>query len=148
MQFKFLAALVCGVLMLTSSLCMAAVDGGKISIGSIYPGMSVQELIKTCGQPLSKDRNGDDWQYQNFEIEVEGNVVEEISTRSSTIATPDGVRVGQAAEVLNSTFGTADKFKTDSDGVEYKYFSTDGMKEIEFKVVNGVIAKITCSLRD
>ena len=148
MKFKSFAAIVCGVVLMASSLCFATADSSKFALGGLVPGMSVQELIKTCGQPLSKDRNGDDWQYQNFEIEVEGNVVEEISTRSSTMATPDGVHVGQAAEALNSTFGTADKFKTDSDGVEYKYFSTDGMKEIEFKVVNGVIAKITCSLKD
>ena len=148
MKFKSFAAIICGVVLMASSLCFATADSSKFALGGLVPGMTVQEWIKTCGQPLSKDRNGDDWQYQNFEIEVEGNFVEEISTRSGSMATPDGVHVGQPAEVLNSTFGTADKFKTDIDSVEYKYYSTDDTKKIEFKVVNGVITKITCSLKD
>ena len=41
-----------------------------------------------------------------------------------------------------------DKIDYDSDGVEYEYYSTDRTKKIEFKVVNGVIAKITCKIND
>lgn len=146
MNFKTLAAFICGALMLTSSLCFAAVDGGKISIGSIYPGMSATDLTDAFGQPVYRD--GDDWTYQTFKVEIERGVVEKVSTTSDTLTTPDGVRVGLAAESLNSTFGTADKVDRERDGDEYEYFSTDGTKKIEFKVVNGIIAKITCSLRD
>ena len=146
MKFKFWAALVCGALMLASSLCLAAVDGGKIALGGIAPGMSETALVDAFGQPTSRD--GEDWIYPNFKVEVERGVVEKISTRNEILITPDGVRVGLSAEVLNSTFGTADKVDRERDGDEYEYFSTDGTKKIEFKVVNGVIAKITCSLRD
>ena len=65
-----------------------------------------------------------------------------------SITTPDGVRVGQSADILNSTFGMADKVDHDDGGVEYEYYSTDGTKKIEFKVFNGVIAKISCKVRD
>jgi hypothetical protein len=143
---KSLAALVCGAMLLSSSLCLAAVDGSKIAIGSIYPGMSEQDLLNAFGQPNYRD--GDDWTYQNFKVEVEHGRVEKVSTRSESIMTPDGVRVGLAATALNSTFGSADKVDHEYDGVEYEYYSTDGTKKIEFKVVNGVIAKITCKLRD
>ena len=143
MKFKGLTALICGAILLSSSLCFATVDGGKIALGGISPGMSEQDLLNAFGQPVYRD--GDDWTYQNFQVEVEH---EKISTRMETITTPDSVRVGQAAEVLNSTFGTADKVDYDRDGVEYEYYSTDGTKKIEFKVVNGVIAKITCKIRD
>ena len=146
MKFKNLAAIVCGVMILSSSLCFAAVDGGKIALVRISPGMSETDLINAFGQPVYRD--GDDWTYQTFKVEVEHGIVEEISTRSDTITTPDGVRVGQAAEVLNSTFGKADKVDRDYDDTEYEYYSTDNRKKIEFKVVNGVIVKITCKINN
>lgn len=143
---KTIAAFLCGVMMLSASLCLAAVDGGKMAIGGIYPGMSEQDLLNACGQPTYRD--GDNWTYQNFQVEVEHSRVEKVSTRSESITTPDSVRVGLAATALNSTFGNADKVDRDYDGDEYEYYSTDGAKKIEFKVINGVIAKITCELRD
>ena len=143
---KFFATFIFGVLLVSSTLCFAAVDGGKIALGSLFPGMSANALIDACGQPQSK--SGDDWHYQNFTAEVERGVVESISTRSNSIMTPDGVRVGQAATVLNSTFGSADKIDHDSDGTEYEFYSTDRTKKIEFTVVNGVIAKISCKIND
>ncbi|MBR0289400.1 MAG: hypothetical protein IJQ82_10505 [Selenomonadaceae bacterium] len=146
MKFKNLAALICGVMFLSSSLCFAAVDGGLISIGKIAPGMSESDLIDAFGQPINKD--GDDWTYQTFKVEVERGIVEKVSTRSDTITTPNGVRVGQAADVLNSTFGKADKVDRDYNDIEYEYYSTDRTKKIEFKVINGVIAEITCKIND
>ena len=146
MKFKGLTALICGAILLSSSLCFATVDGGKIALGGISPGMSETDLINAFGQPVYRD--GDDWTYQNFQVEVERGIVEKVSTRSDTIITPNGVRVGQSAEALNSTFGKADKIDYDSDGVEYEYYSNDRTKKIEFKVVNGVIAKITCKIND
>jgi len=146
MKYKLLTALLCGAIMLTSSLCMAAVDGGKIALGSISPGMSETDLLNAFGQPTRRD--GDDWTYPNFKVEVERGMVKEVSTTAQTIITPDGVRVGQAAEALNATFGRADKVDRDYNDTEYIYYSTDNRKKIEFTVVNGVIAKITCELND
>ena len=146
MKYKILTALLCGAIMLTSLPAMAAVDGGKIALGSISPGMSETDLLNAFGQPTRRD--GDDWTYPNFKVEVERGMVKEVSTTAQTIITPDGVRVGQAAEALNATFGRADKVDRDYNDTEYIYYSTDNRKKIEFKVVNGVIAKITCELND
>ena len=146
MSFKNVAALICGAMILSSSVCFATVDSGKIALGGISPGMIETDLIAAFGQPNYRD--GEDWTYKNFKVEVERGIVTEISTRMDSIITPDGVRVGQAAEILNSTLGKADKVDNDRDGIEYEYYSTDGTKKIEFKVVNGVIAKISCNLRD
>ena len=146
MRLKFLATLICGAIIFSSSLCLAAVDGSKIALDKIFPGMSETELLNAYGQPGYRD--GDEWTYQNFKVEVERGIVEEVSTTGTAFATPNGVRVGQAATVLNSTFGPADKVDRDKDGVEYEYYSSDGSKKIEFKVVNGVIAKITCKIND
>ena len=146
MSFKNVAALICGAMILSSSVCFAAVDGNKIALGGISPGMSETDLIAAFGQPSYRD--GEDWTYKTFKVEVERGVVTEVSTRMDSIITPDGVRVGQAAEILNSTLGKADKVDNDRDGVEYEYYSNDGMKKIEFKVVNGVITKISCKIID
>ena len=69
MKFRNLAALICGVMILSSSLCFAAVDGGKIALGGIMPGMSESDLIAAFGQPTYRD--GEDWTYQTFNVEVE-----------------------------------------------------------------------------
>ena len=146
MKFKNLATLICGAMLLSSSLCFAAVDGGLIAIGKISPGMNETDLINAFGQPVYRD--GDDWTYQTFKVEVEHGIVEKVSTTSDTITTPNGVRVGQSAEILNSTFGKADKVDRDYNDTEYEYYSNDRTKKIEFKVVNGVITKISCKIND
>ena len=50
---KFLAALICGALLLSSSLCMASatLEAGKVIVGGIFPGMTVNQLIDGFGQP-------------------------------------------------------------------------------------------------
>lgn len=146
MKFKSLAALVCGAIIFSSSLCLAAVDEEFIALGKIFPGMSTKDLTSAFGRPSYV--KGDDWTYPTFKVEIENGVVEKVSTTSDTMMTPNGVRVRLAAEILNSTFGKADKFERDSDGDEYEYYSTDRTKKIEFKVVNGIIMKITCKLED
>lgn len=143
---KLFVALTCAAVILSSSLGFAAVDGNRIALGSISPGISVNDLINAFGQPTYKD--GDDWTYKNFKVEVERGIVKEVSTCSVTIITPNGIRVGQTAEALNSTFGKADKVDVDRDDTEYKYYSNDRTKKIEFKVVNGIISRITCELND
>ena len=143
---NFLAAILCGALLLTSACALASVDGSKIALGSVYPGMSVEELIRVCGQPSYRD--GDDWIYANFKVDTEHGHVEEVSTTSGAVSTPDGIHVGQPDSVLNGSFGSADKVDHEDYGVEYEYYSNDRSKKIEFKVANGNIVKITCKLRD
>ena len=146
MKFKRLAAILCGAAIFTSSICFATVSDDKISLGKLSPGISADELIAICGQPTSRD--GDDWIYKTFKAEIERGIVEKISTRSESITTTDGVRVGQAAEILNLTYGKADKVDRDYDDTEYTYYNDSRTKKIEFKVVNGVITKITCEIKD
>ena len=146
MKFKSLAAILCGAAILTSSICFATVSDNKVALGKLSPGISADELIAICGQPTYRD--GDDWTYPTFKADIERGIVEKISTRSESIATVNGVRVGQGAEILNSTYGKADKIDRDYDDTEYIYYNDSRTKKIEFKVVNGVIAKISCELKD
>ena len=145
---KKLSALICGALLTTSAISFAAVSPDKIILGNITPGMTESEVLSLCGEPQYKHK--DKWQYNNFTVEFDnkilGDVVEEIETKSSGVTTYGGVAVGQSAAVLNSTFGSADKVETEHNRTKYKYRSTDGSKSIEFKVIDGVIKKISCEL--
>lgn len=143
---KFFAILIIGSAMLVSSLAMAMLEPGKVIVGGVFPGMTVNQLISNFGQPNYRD--GDDWTYQDFQVDIEGGVVEKVSTYSTAMPTPEGVRVGQPASVLNTAYGAADMMDYDDGGVEYEYISTDHLKKIEFKVFNGVITKITCKFND
>ena len=86
---KFFAALTLSLTLLVAATALASTDGNNIAVGKIYPGMSASDLIDAFGQPTSKD--GDDWTYPTFKVEIENGMVEEVSTRSDTIATPNGV---------------------------------------------------------
>lgn len=143
---KFFAILIIGSAMLVSSLAMAMLEPGKVIVGGVFPGMTVNQLISNFGQPNYRD--GDDWAYQDFTVDIEGGVVEKVSTYSTAMPTPEGVRVGQPASVLNTAYGAANVVDYDDGGVEYEYISTDHLKKIEFKVFNGVITKITCKFND
>ena len=146
---KKIFAFVFGIAFLFSAVSFASVAPEKIALGKLTPGMSVGDLISICGQPNYK--RGDEWGYGNFIVEVDDdrpNVVEKIVARRGGISTPDGISVGQNANVLNSTLGSSDKVENEHDGVEYEYFSTDRTKKIEFKVANGVITKISCKVID
>ena len=143
---NILTALLCGAMILSSAICFAVINDNKMAIGGMMPGISAEDLVSTFGQPTVKD--GDDWTYKNFKVEIKRGVVTEVSTCSMTITTYDGVRVGLAAEELNPSFGKADKVDVDSKDTKYEYYSTDRKKKIVFKVVNGVISKISCKLVD
>ncbi len=144
---KKFAALVGGIMFMCSSISFASVPTEKIALGKIVPGMTTAELVNICGQPNSK--RGEDWIYNNFKVEVDDerpNIVEKVVTRSGALVTPDGVAVGQNAEVLNKAYGKADDVDVERDGTEYEYFSKDRTMKITFKVFNGVISKISCKV--
>ncbi len=144
-----LAAILCGAALAFSSICSATVSPDKIAIGRAVPGMTVDQLISIYGQPVS--RHGDDLIFRDFKVELDDDnpgIIESIETRSGAVATPDGVKVGQDAEILSRVYGQADKIDDDWKKTEYEYFSDDRTMKIEFTVKNGVIAKIECKVRD
>ena len=146
---KKLAALLCGAALAVSSICSATVSPDKIGIGRAVPGMTVDQLISIYGQPVS--RHGDNLIFRDFKVEVDDDrpgIVDSIETNSGAVATPAGVSVGQGAEVLNNSYGSADKIDEDWNKTEYEYFSSDYSRKIEFVVKRGVIVEIKCKVRD
>lgn len=143
---KKIAAILCGAVMAASAVCSATVAPNTIGIGKLVPGMTTADLISICGQPNYKD--GDDWIYRNFKVEIENGRVQEIQTNSNALATPNGVTVGQDARILTNAYGSADRIDVESNEEEYEFYSHDYSRKIEFKVRNGVITKIICEIKD
>lgn len=146
---KKIAALLCGAVFATSAVCSATISPDIIGVGKAVPGMTVSELISIYGQPVS--RHGDELRFNGFKAEIDDhnpNIIEEIEVFSGTLATPNGVQLGQSLEVLNRTYGAADKVDEEFNEAEYEYYSHDYSKKIEFEVRNGVITKIKCKIQD
>ena len=150
MKLKKLAALVCGAMVLSTSVSFATVPDSKISIGKVEPGMAVADLVNAYGQPIKKF--GDNWYYSNFVVEVDmkdaPTKVEDVSSRNNTLGTMSGVTVGQDASVLNAAYGQADNIRLNGNVEEYEYFNDNYTKKMKFTVLNQVIVKIKCSTVD
>ena len=143
---KKIAAFLCGAIIATSAACSATVAPTAIGIGKLVPGMTVSSLTSIYGQPNYKD--GDEWTYGNFKVEIEKGKVQEIETRSNALATSNGVTVGQDARVLTDAYGAADRIDVEDNEEEYEFYSHDYSRKIEFKVRDGFITKIICEIKD
>jgi len=143
---KKIAAILCGALFATSAVCSATVPNNAIGIGKVTPGMTSSKLTSIYGQPSYRD--GDEWSFKDFEVEIERGKVQEIQTRSNALATPAGVKVGQDARILTRAYGNADRMEVEGNEEEYEFYSHDYSMKMEFKVRNGVITKIICELQD
>ncbi len=143
---KKIAAILCGALIATSAVCSATIPTNAIGIGRVTPGMTTSNLTSIYGQPTYRD--GDEWSFRDFEVEIERGKVHEIETRSNALATPAGVRVGQDARVLTRAYGNADRMEVEGNEEEYEFYSHDYSRKIEFKVRNGIITKIICESQE
>lgn len=126
-------------------------DSREIPLAGVLPGITLDKLIQAFGEPVSRD--GDEVTFSNgMEVELHDNTnnVEKIVIRTPGIATPEGVAVGMNEGILNTAYGPADKVDVDRDDgeVEYKYYSKDNKKSIQFTSHAGIISKIESELRD
>ena len=148
MKKKILGILCGATLAIFSTSCSATVAETEVGIGQATAGMSTDKLIEIYGQPLQK--NGEDWIFEHFTVEVDDDrpgVVEKVVTYSQNIGTPGDVVVGQDKSVLVSAYGNPDEVDEDRDETEYKYYNSNRTKEMEFKIVNNKITKISCKLK-
>ena len=132
-----------------ASVAWAAVSPGQVALGGVVPGMSTGELVAGIGEP--QVRNGDDWIYPAFKVEIDDDrpgVVESVSTHIPDAATPAGLAVGQPESAIMTALGAPDRKEFDDGETEYEYYSSDFAKKLEIEVRGGVISKISCSLRD
>lgn len=141
-------ALTMGMIVVFSSLCFAAIPSSSIALGDVKPGDDVKVAEYKFGIPKVQEEK---FYFANgvvVEVDESGDsLIEEISTKSSSVKTPAGVCVGMNEYVLNDHYGTADKVEIENFETEYKYISTDKTKKMTFTVIDGVIRKIECENR-
>lgn len=122
----------------------------KFSIGGIYPGMTLEEVKKILGEPVSSHDN-DEFIFKNglvVEVEKHGDIVEEIQTHQAGATTGAGIEVGMTEQKLIETYGAADYVENHGNKIEYKYHSADRLMKIEFEIYNEIIAEIKAELND
>lgn len=146
---KKILALALGAMMAMSVGCSARIASNQISLAGIEPGFTVEQVKQICGEPTYV--GGETMAFGDLVIKIDDDrpgIVEEVITRGGNIATPAGIKVGMSETVLNDAYGRADDVDRDYNDVEYTYKSENDRKKLEFKVVNGIIVKIKCELRD
>ena len=147
---KFLSALLGAAFAFFAVTCSATVSSDKIALAGVKIGMTASDVVRVAGQPNSKNNDGDKWHYNGFVVEFDDDskTVEEVSTKSTGVVTPNNIAVGQNESVLSNTYGAADKVKQKHNYVTYIYFSNDYRQKLEFTVANGAIIEIECSKED
>lgn len=146
---KKLSVLVLGTLMATAVTAFAGVAPKQVSLGGVEPGMSLEQAKNLGGEIVYTDYKKTVFK-SGLIIKVDDDrpgVVEEVVVKTGEVKTSAGIALGMSVDKLNEVYGKADKVDIDRQNTEYKYFTTDGTKEIEFKVKDGVITKISCELR-
>lgn len=146
---KKISTIVMGTLMSVAAMSLASVAPQQVFIGGIEPGMSLEQAKNLGGEIVYADYKKTVFE-NGLIIKVDDDrpgVVEEVVLKSGEVQTPAGIGLGMSADKLNEAYGQADKVDVDRQKKEYKYFTADGAKEIEFTVSNGFITKISCELR-
>ena len=148
---KILSVLVGGVVLVAGTACFANVSDDAIVLGSVAPGSSFAAV--RAQYPDIRQIDEDTFVISDgFAVDVDEHrldIVDEVKVYSDNgIKTPAGVGVGSPEHMLNNVYGKADKVDFDSDDTEYVYYNVNRTKKMEFKVVGGVIIKITCEMRN
>ena len=152
MKKKFAALTAAVMTFAVASVGSAYVDDSAIALGDIAPGSSLAAV--KAKYPDMRQIDDDSFALANgFVIDVDEknpDVIEEVKVYSSAsgIETPAGIGVGSSAFALNDAYGKADKIEKDRYDTEYIYYNSTRTKKLEFKVIDGVIRKIICELRN
>ena len=121
----------------------------KFSFGGISPGMTLDAVKKVLGEPTSVHDN-DEYTFANglmVDFNDFGNA-EDIKIYQSGAKTGAGIAVGMTEQNLTATYGAPAATENDDGLLEYKYYNGDGRIKIEFKIGNGTVTEIKCSLND
>ena len=122
----------------------------EIVLAGISPGMTFAEVKNILGEPVSSHDDDEFIFADGVEVEFDDhrNIVKEIKARQNGVTATGGIAVGMSEQNLLDALGNAARIDHDKGGVEYKYFSNDRTKKIEFRIFNGVITEIKCELYD
>lgn len=138
-----------GTMLAAATAAFASVAPQEAVLGGIEPGMSLKQAESLGGEVAYSDYEQTIFK-SGLIVKVDDDhpgVVEEVLLKSGSIKTSAGLGIGMSEDEISKAYGQADEIDHDRQNTEYKYFTVDGTKELEFKVKNGVITKISCELR-
>lgn len=147
---KKLIALAMGTMLAAATSVFASVAPQEAVLGGIAPGMDLKQAESLGGEVAYSDYEKTIFK-SGLIVKVDDDrpgVVEEVLIKSGSLKTPAGLALGMSEAEISQAYGPADKIDRDREDTEYKYFTNDGTKKLEFTVKNGVITKISCELRN
>ena len=124
------------------------IGGRTIALAGVMPGASLDDLTAMFGEPTAT--NGNVLTFVNglmVTLDDATKTVKSVSTTAADFDTPEGVYVGASEYALNEYCGQADATRQITGGAEYEYNSGDKKSVVVYKTQNGLISKITCSLK-
>ena len=125
-----------------------AVEGRTVALGGLMPGStSLEDIQAMFGEATSVEGKVMTF-VDGLKVTLDdANKVKEISTTGNSFDTPEGMYVGASEYSLNEYCGPADAVRQIGGGAEYEYFSGDKKSKVVYTAENGLISKITCSLK-
>mgnify|MGYP003571300673 CR=1 FL=1 len=143
-------AIMFGVMIFASSTCSAAISANRFFLGGLTLEKPMSEVNKMYGTASRVEKVGQGTQYffgdESFcIIEFGDRIVAIHSNDNNEIATPDGVTVGMAEQVISDVYGKPDRLTQQEDGLKnYIYLKSDRKyEELNFFVRENKIVGIS-----
>lgn len=133
-----------GAVILTASVCAAAIPQSQLNIGGVSYGASVSDVEKNFGKPTKTKNYGEKIKYKyanDLEFEFVNGKVSEIEVEDfSDAKTSAGIGIGADVSAIERAYGAADLIHKD----KYIYYTDDKNLGLVFKIKNGQVQKIKC----
>jgi hypothetical protein len=125
-----------------------SVDDSRLSVNRIRLGQTESEVRAILGTPISKSEPKHEevladpsWAlaYPDLTVRFTGRRVAEVSCLAETCVTPDGIRIGNSREIVETTYGPG---RYDPVGESLSYFARRSDCAITFVFYSGKVGTI------
>ncbi len=143
-------AIIFGAIFFVSANCSAAISANRFFLGGLTLEKPMSEVTEMYGKASRVEKDGAGMRYffgdESFCIVEFGNRICAIhSNDNNEIATPDGLTVGMAEQVILDVYGNPDRLTQQEDGLKNYIYLKSGRKyeELNFFVREGKIVGIS-----
>ena len=147
---KKIFAIIFGLMIFTAANCSAAISANRFFLGGLTLEKSMSEVTEMYGKAARVEKdNRLTFYYFGDEsfciVELDGRIFAIYTNANNEIATPDGVTVGMAEQVVLDVYGKADSVVKQEDGLTNYIYNRSGRKfeELKFSVRNEKIVGIS-----
>ena len=141
-----------GFIIFISSTCSASISSNRFFLGGLTLEKNISEATSMYGAASRTEKNGNlTFHYYGdgsfFIAELSNRIVGIYTNDNNEIATPDGLTVGMAEQVISDVYGKADSIIKQEDGLtNYIYYKSGrggNYEELKFFVREGKIKGIS-----